>query len=646
MEAKDQSLKFLGEKKQLTVPFFQRRYVWKEENWNELLESFEDSKIKPYLGSIILKEISADESLIVDGQQRLTTITILAKAIYDCMPDTCKGPTSGTRSYIENMLFYRVNAVDDFKDSRIRIQHSKIDADDYNKVIKSMVLNDEPIDLDTINDNSSNILRCYKYYRDKLGNLGEDALKSLFNCLFDGNRKVIVLITLRHDDINEQTIFDTINRAGIRLSTADIIKNNLFKYILDKCRPDTDDRERALEAYEKLWEKTFYSEQGISELWDKERVFGNVKHNNLEFLLYCVACIKWGENDDMFSKLEAVFDRETSQMGYSELISLVKEIKDYADIFKKYVLDLEKSLKDEQDNCYFKYDDRVHGLLLILQVFGIQMFYPYIIMRLKEVNQNELDPQLKEDFQILESFIIRRKLSPKGTHDYTSKCYEIIKQGIKELIKSDLANDTAGLTDSDVKRYLLNTKDDAARMVLFWIELRKRRGAAYDINALEYNYTLEHIMPKKWQPNWSNVPIIEGENTYAVDSEEGINYRNSMIQALGNKTLLKSSLNSSIKNSDFMSKINGDGDRRPGYRQHTSLVLTQEIVNKTSTDKVWDEKHIVDRTTKLFNSFVQIWPTFSDRIPPEQIEYDGEDPDLAQFSEEELSDAGLVMEKL
>lgn len=105
MEAKDKSLKFLGEKKQLTVPFFQRRYVWKEENWDELLKSFEDSSIKPFLGSIILKEVSGEESLIVDGQQRLTTITILAKAIYDCLPDTCKTPTSGTRSYIETCCF-------------------------------------------------------------------------------------------------------------------------------------------------------------------------------------------------------------------------------------------------------------------------------------------------------------------------------------------------------------------------------------------------------------------------------------------------------------------------------------------------------------------------------------------------------------
>ena len=296
---------------------------------------------------------------------------------------------SGTRSYIENILFYRVNAVDDFKDSRIRILHSKIDAHDYNTVIKSQVLDEAAIDLDTINESSSNVLRCYKYYREKLSLRSESELKKLFNCLFDGNRKVIVLITLRHDDVNEQTIFDTINRAGIRLSTADIIKNNLFKSILDKCRPNTNDRERAIKSYEKNWEQTFCADEEVSDLWDKERIFGNVKHNNLEFLLYCVACIKWGENSDLFSKLEDVFDRETAQMGLLELLDLVKEIKEYAEIFKKYVLDLEKTLDDEQESFYFKYDDRVHGLLLILQKFGVQMFYPYVIMRLRQVNQNE-----------------------------------------------------------------------------------------------------------------------------------------------------------------------------------------------------------------------------------------------------------------
>ena len=446
-------------------------------------------------------------------------------------------------------------------------------------------------------------------------------------------------------DVNEQTIFDTINRAGVRLSTADIVKNNLFKYILEKCRPETDDRKIALDVYENYWEKTFYAGQEISDLWDKERVFGNVKHNNLEFLLYCVACIKWGENGDMFSKLEAVFERETSQMGFTELLNLVKEIKEYAAIFKNYVLDLEKVLGDEQEPFYFKYDDRVHGLLLILQKFGVQMFYPYVIKRLKETNQNESDPQLKEDFQILESFIVRRKLSPKGTHDYTSKCYEIIKEGIDSLIQSDLGNKDAGLTDFDVKRYLSNTKDDTAKMILFWIELHRRRGDAYDINALEYNYTLEHIMPKKWKTHWSEVPIVDGKTVYDKDSDDGIHYRDSMVQSIGNKTLLKSSLNSAVKNADFMTKIKGIDGRRPGYDQHTFLMLTRELVAKSRTDQNWNEKHISDRANQLFSEFIQIWPSFADRVQvPSPIS--DEDPNIDQFTQEQLSDAALLAEIL
>ena len=645
MKAEDKSLRFLGEEKQLTVPFFQRRYVWTEENWAELLQSFEDTTVKPFLGSIILKELSSKESSIVDGQQRLTTITILAKAIYDCLSDSSKTLSSGIRRYIENMLFYRVNAADDFKDSHIRILHSKIDRDDYNRVIGSQLLNNERIDLDTINENSSCVLKCYKYYCDQLQGKSDDDLKELFNCLFNENRKVIVLITLVQGDVNEQTIFDTINRAGVRLSTADIVKNNLFKTILEKCRPETDDRKTALEVYEEYWEKTFYAGQEISDLWDKERVFGNVKHNNLEFLLYCVACIKWGESGDMFSKLEAVFDKETAQMGFNELLNLVKEIKEYATIFKKYVLDLEKALDDEQESFYFKYDDRVHGLLLILQKFGVQMFYPYVIKRLKEVNQNESDSQLLEDFQILESFVVRRKLSPKGTNDYTSKCYEIIKNKIGSLIRSDLGNKDAGLTDYDVKRYLSYTKDDTAKMILFWIELHRRRGDAYDINALEYNYTLEHIMPKKWKAHWSEVPIVDGETVYDKDSDDGIHYRDSMIQSIGNKTLLKSSLNSAVKNADYMTKIKGIDGRRPGYDQHTSLMLTRDLVAKSQTDQNWDEKHISDRTNQLFGEFVQIWPSFSDRVQT-PVSISDEDPNIDQFTQEQLSDAALLAEIL
>jgi len=137
MKAEAKSLRFLGESPQkLTIPFFQRHYVWKKENWEELLESLEGLEVKPFLGSIILKmtnSISPSEASIIDGQQRLTTLTILAKAIYDSLPGE-KRENSGVRRDIEGFLFYRLNASDKFDDSYIKIEHSRIDREDYTKM--------------------------------------------------------------------------------------------------------------------------------------------------------------------------------------------------------------------------------------------------------------------------------------------------------------------------------------------------------------------------------------------------------------------------------------------------------------------------------------------------------------------------------
>lgn len=641
MKAEAKSLRFLGEGKKLSVPFFQRNYVWNEDNWKELIETFDNAEIMPFLGSIILKEDSSQESTIIDGQQRLTTITILAKAIYDSLSDESKQPGSGIRHAIESFLFYRKNAADDFKDSLVRIEHSHLDATDYTHVISAGILNENDIiDLDTIHSSSGNILKCYKYFREDLTSRDDNSLKNLFNSLFNEDRKVFVLIELQHGDINEQTIFDTINRAGMRLSTADIIKNNLFKHLLEASGDDPARKQKVIDEYKICWESVFYPTLTDSDIWDQERVFGNVKHSNLEFLLYCVACIRWGEDGDIFSKLENVFEKATETMGYNELLSLIAEIKEYALIFKKYVLDFNISLNDENSSEYFKYKEGVRRLLLILQKFGVQMFYPYVLKRLKEVNQDENNPQLLLDFSILESFVMRRKVSNKGTHDYTSKCYHITQKGITYLIESDLAKPESGISNSSIARCLANTKDETAKMILFWIELYRRQDDSFDERALEYRYTLEHIMPKKWQTHWSDVPVPTDNGTVSATTDEGITERDNHIQSLGNKTLLTYNLNSAIKNAAFMVKIDGSGENKPGYKRHTSLLLTKEIVEQSATDTVWDEAHIQLREHKLASEFFKLWPTYSEYIPqtPDTSDTEPDSSILDGISSEDLAD--------
>lgn len=219
-----------------------------------------------------------------------------------------------------------------------------------------------------------------------------------------------------------------------------------------------------------------------------------------------------------------------------------------------------------------------------------------------------------------------------------SKCYMIIQKGINSLIESDLANPSGQITDTDVREYLRKTEDNTAKMILFWIESSRRQSDRdYDVTHLEYKYTLEHIMPKKWEKSWKSVPIIKGDETLDPDSEEGIRFRNQAIQQLGNKTLLTGNLNSSIKNSGFSKKINGEG-KKAGYKSHVSLTLTQKIVDDAQRDPNWDEKHIEERTRALGNEFLALWPSFSDRITTPVTSTSSAADVLANYSDEQLAD--------
>lgn len=94
--AEAKALTFLSEAGLVKIPFFQRRYVWKEENWSELYDNFFDSDIPGFLGSIILKGkrkvkvTDPSECSVIDGQQRLTTLSIFVMALYDSLNENDK----------------------------------------------------------------------------------------------------------------------------------------------------------------------------------------------------------------------------------------------------------------------------------------------------------------------------------------------------------------------------------------------------------------------------------------------------------------------------------------------------------------------------------------------------------------------------
>ncbi len=665
MDAKAKSLRFLGECKKLTIPFFQRHYVWTKDNWEELLDSFQNEETIPFLGSIILKQAGRSplesEAIIIDGQQRLTTITILTKVIYDCLPEENKKAGSGIRRTIETLLFYVKNASDDFEESHVKIEHSRLDSEDYTRVMKSGLLdNVELIDSTTITPNASKILQCYKYFYDKLAGKPIDELKKLHDSLFNDDRKTVVVIELLNDDINEQRIFDTINRAGVKLSAADIIKNNLFKHCLDVCADAHKTREDVCSLHDSLWEAVFYKNDEISKLWDTKRVFGNVQKSNLEFLLYCVAEIKWKKQTDLFSNLESVYLDNTSDYSYEEMEDFIHEISEYGYLYKKYILDFHENYTNEDEPLVFGYTDIVNRLLFILDIFGVQMFYPYVLKRIKEANGNMKDASLCHDFSVLESFIVRRRLSGKGVTDYAIKCDQIIhpangENDILGVLAKEMSDANSSVCDDAISYYFDKVNNDTAKPILFTLELYKRSQPMHDNPKLAYGFTLEHIVPKKWSQNWGNVKIYDmtTNKVFKGTEEEKIKYRNNAVMNLGNMILLNQALNSSVSNNKIGVKINGISDKKHiGYRACSSMELTREIVAAYDNgEKGWDERNIAARKKELLKLFFNIWPNFSDEVTQEiisdnvEIEEDSI-PEDKEVSQEAFKDPIVMLQEM
>ena len=140
MEAKERELGFIKGQKIYKVPFFQRGYVWDEGNWSDLWDELVSKKKDCFLGSVIIKSEKTSSSdditykTVIDGQQRLTTLTIILRALNDS--DSNEDEVD---SEIEEFLFYvkKIKTAEGKKKKReLKIQHSHIDRKAYTAVIE------------------------------------------------------------------------------------------------------------------------------------------------------------------------------------------------------------------------------------------------------------------------------------------------------------------------------------------------------------------------------------------------------------------------------------------------------------------------------------------------------------------------------
>jgi uncharacterized protein with ParB-like and HNH nuclease domain len=293
----------------LEIPFFQRSYVWDKTQWERLLEDMENisQSNKPYfLGSVILKQQPTttgnkvgDQRTLIDGQQRLTTLSIFFKVLALKTKDD-----------------YEFNRMFKLRDL-IAIQHNHNDIDTYEKIMNL-------IELENLKG-CDNITNAYHYFKENIKPEKLNINNILSKILFVG-------IDLSENE-DEQQIFDTINSLGVTLTTAELLKNYFFN-------------RNEISTYEVYWKNIFEKNEETKQYWDREITTGRIKRAFIDLFFFSYLQIKIQdkalniktEDKIEFSKVENLFE------SYKKIIQtylgndkngILKEIKEYALIFQE-----------------------------------------------------------------------------------------------------------------------------------------------------------------------------------------------------------------------------------------------------------------------------------------------------------------------
>lgn len=380
MKAEDKSFYFLASPSYYDIPFFQRAYVWNEENWDELLSNLTSKNQNHFLGSLILKnELVSSGSIsrfsVIDGQQRLTTLSILLRACFDHIVKHAKEyeydeeVVNNCKFSMERLLFVAEGGIK--RNLEVKIKHSNIDRKSFESIIHGEFDENDKWEnyLTKYNQDSvSSIIKAYIYFRKELNQLTQDKIEYVWELLTVDKIKFLVNIDLDSND-NEQAIFDSVNSAGVRLSSADTIKNLLYQKYVELLRVFDSHNvdEKAISLYKETWEDAFLADEDTNAYWDEQRQSGRMKRSIIETFLHAFAVVGgfFHPSENNISDLAQTYRKKIANMSLEEIGQFLREMHDYAEVFKEYFT---------FENTFLQLDDYINRTLNICNVLDVSRF--------------------------------------------------------------------------------------------------------------------------------------------------------------------------------------------------------------------------------------------------------------------------------
>jgi uncharacterized protein with ParB-like and HNH nuclease domain len=558
--------------KQFQIPLFQRPYSWSKKEWKalweDIMEIYHDNEDNHFLGPIVTQAVPGTPDgispfLLIDGQQRLTTLSLLLAALREHLKK------DDSESAAELQELYLINR---YKkgDAHYKILPTQADQEVYQKVIEGQ-----------INGSTSLIYETFKFFVNQLknGDIEKDNfpidLAKFKNVVLE--KLTLVSITLDDRD-NPYIIFESLNHKGAPLTQADLLRNYFFMKLTNK--------EQREESYEKIW----------LPLQDQFKVnAGDDQYlKELTRAFWCYLRTEGGNisQDKTYQTLKGRLDQIDIKNNPDEVLSELEKFSQFA----KYYIRICFPEKTEPNSLLQRGFKR-------LKILELKNCHPLMLNLYRDYEENQLS--LKEFEQALrhvESYYVRRILGDL-TSVQMNKVFNGLYQDAKKLREEYSLSDFASALREQLRRLPTTSKsyfwpdDDEFRrsIVENTVKIDRSRvklllgSLAEPLTKFQVktdDLTLEHIMPQTLTDEWRT---LLGANAEEVHKR--------WLNTLGNLTLTPSSYNSEMSNNSFSDKLS--------YLRTSALTLDNQYFKNVET---WNVDEIQRRGKYLADIAVKVWP--------------------------------------
>lgn len=580
---------FDGSDKRFIIPLYQRNYDWKEDNceqlFSDLMKLHNSNRKSHFFGSIVSSiQVGTEDRYIIDGQQRITTVSLLLIAMVNAKKENL---IEATDSKLVEKIFKRY-LVDEYQEDerKVKLKPIKKDMQAFDALLYKP--KDQYI-------KESNVTRNYDFFYDKITHC-DLTIDELFETI-----KKLEVINIRLDeDDDPQLIFESLNSTGLDLSEADKIRN----YLLMSLAPEEQD-----DLYTRYWNP----------------IEDNTNYNPTAFVRDYLT-MKQGKIGRI-DKIYFIFKDYAENVGIDRP-SLLEDMYRYAKIYSQI------------ENAAIG-TDKLNRKLSQLRTLDSTVAYPYFMAFFDFAANNILsETEIYEVLDIIEGYWARRIICSLPSNAL-NKVFATLHRDVLNHI--NIADASAKPSYINVLKYVLLKKGHSsafpsdeevkcdfisrqiykmpvnARMFIFERLENRDNNERHDVvkELSEKNITIEHIMPQTLSDKWKAALGSDWERIHQQ-----------YLHTMANLTL--TGYNSQYSNLTFIEKR----DMNKGFMESA-----YRLNNYVKSCNQWTETEMKNRQHDLLDVFMHLWP-----MPTTTFEPIRQEAESASLDDEDFEFTGKKLQ--